>query len=245
MVDLVAAQTELTIALLGDNADLRQTLEGVDATNDAKVKQAEAEAKKAREEQTAEHATYEGERKSFLDKLASFQDQNGKQAAEIASLKGDIERINQDNQKTVKQLLAQLKEQQRQIGKDESVIQRAQGHVTYVDYTRKEIRTTLNLRNGGPRAAAVLGLQRERRPAHGPAQGGHRADLGQRPRQRRQDHQPGRRRQPAADRRPALLGRVRAEAVRPGRPAGPQPGRQGRPRDRPADDPAGRRRGRL
>jgi len=65
----------------------------------AGVKQAEAAAQKAREEQIAEHSTYEGERKSFLDKLASFQDQNGKQAAEIASLKGDIERIAQENEK--------------------------------------------------------------------------------------------------------------------------------------------------
>ena len=148
MVDLVAAQTELTIALLGDNADTRQTLEGVDATNDAKVKQAEAEAKKAREEQIAEHATYEGERKSFLDKLASFQEQNGKQAAEIASLKGDIERINQDNLKNHNQLLAMIKQLKDENAKVENVIQRAQGHVTYVDYTRKEIRTTLNTRNG-------------------------------------------------------------------------------------------------
>jgi len=148
MVDLVAAQTELTIALLGDNADLRQTLEGVNTANDAKVKQAEAEAKKARDEQIAEHATYEGERKSFLDKLASFQTQNGTQATEIASLKGDNERIIQDNTKRHNELLAIIKELQSQIGKDNTHIDRAQGVVTYVDYTRKEIRTTLNRPNG-------------------------------------------------------------------------------------------------
>jgi len=148
MVDLVAAQTDLTISLLGDNADLRQTLEGVNAANDAKVKQAEAEAKKARDEQIAEHSTYEGERKSFLDKLASFQEQNGKQAAEVTGLKGDIERINQENDKRVKELTAMIRELKQQLQKEEGVIQRAQGVVTYVDYTRKEIRTTLNRVNG-------------------------------------------------------------------------------------------------
>jgi len=148
MVDLVAAQTELSIALLGDNADLRQTLEGVNATNEAKVKQAEETAKKARDEQIAEHSTYEGERKSFLDKLASFQEQNGKQAAEVTSLKGDIERINQENEKRSKELTAMIRELKQQLSKEEGVIQRAQGVVTYVDYTRKELRTTLNRGNG-------------------------------------------------------------------------------------------------
>ena len=148
MVDLIIAQTQLTISLLGDNADLRQTLEGVNATNEAKVKLSEAEAKKARDEQIAEHATYEGERKSFLDKLASFQEQNGKQAAEVTSLKGDIERINQENDKRSKELTKMIRELKDQLAREEGIIQRAQGVVTYVDYTRKEIRTTMSRVNG-------------------------------------------------------------------------------------------------
>ncbi len=151
MVDMTTAQTNLTLSLIGDNSDLRTNLEGVNQSNDAKVKHAEGEADQARKDQTAEHNTYEQERKSFLDKMAAFQELTGKQAAEVAGLKGDIERLNQDHEKRVDQLLAQMKDLQVKnttlVGGDNS-IGHSQGRVTFVDHTRKEVRTTLSRRQG-------------------------------------------------------------------------------------------------
>ena len=151
MVDMATAETQLSVALMGDNADLRTSLEGVNQSNDSKVKQAEADAKKARDEQTAEHQTYELERKSFLDKIASFQELTGKQANEVTALKGDIERLNQDHEKKIGQLTAMITDLRGKLQvaiKGDEVLARAQGKVTYVDYTRKEIRTTLSRGQG-------------------------------------------------------------------------------------------------
>lgn len=148
LVDLAIAEGQLITAMANDNVDLRLSLEGVNQSNDKKVLTAQEEAKRARDEQIAEHGVYEEERKTFLDKIDTFQKLNGDQAAQLASLKETLEKSGLDSEKKVGQLLAQIRVLQDQSQLTNDTLAKANGRITFVDYTNKEVRTNVTTRAG-------------------------------------------------------------------------------------------------
>ena len=160
----------MIVAIANDNADLRLQLEGVNKSNDEKVRLAQDKAKKARDEQVAEHSVYEGERKTFLDKIDSFQKLNGDLAAQLAGVKETLDKTNLDNKKKVELLLSQLKQQHEQLDKKDSLREKKNGVITFVDYTRKEVRTTLTTQQGArpPMRLAVFDRNAQGLPTETP-----------------------------------------------------------------------------
>ena len=149
MVDLVLAEGQLIVAIANDNVDLRQNLEGVNQSNEQKVQLAQTEAKKARDEQIAEHKVYEDERKSFLDKIDTYQKLSGELTAQLALAKEVSEKSIADLKKKLDQMVAVIRGQHDQLDKnDMSFSGKRNGVITSVDYNRKEVHTTLTSRQG-------------------------------------------------------------------------------------------------
>ncbi|HEU5118011.1 MAG TPA: hypothetical protein VFT74_15410 [Isosphaeraceae bacterium] len=148
MLDLLGNQSQLLTAVSLDYQSVRKELESVNQIAQKKI-EVEINAKQQSEqEKLAELTKHEEDRRGQLKRLDDLQTQNQQYLTEINELKNQVEQLKDEWQKRYGDLLTQFRDIREQLELNENVLERADGKVTYVDYNRNEVRTTLNRRMG-------------------------------------------------------------------------------------------------
>jgi hypothetical protein len=144
MENLTMLSTELSL----NYVNLRKSLEASTGVAKTQVDVQTKAAEKSAADVLAEQKDHEEKRNSLVTKVTELQGANDKQATEIANLSTKIKQQEEDFARQRDTLRTILVEQRDQIEKNELILDRPDGHVTYVDYERGEVLVDLNRKQG-------------------------------------------------------------------------------------------------
>jgi hypothetical protein len=148
LTDLMANLSLLTTEISKDYLSLRQSLEA--ATTVAKT-QVDVQAKAAtdsRADLEAEHKKHEEERGTLLTKVDQLQTDSDKKSTEIASLTTKIKQLEEDFTRRNELQTSIIRELRDLNEQKETILDRPDGYVTYVDYERREALVNVTSRQG-------------------------------------------------------------------------------------------------
>jgi len=146
--ELMENMSLLTTEMSLDYFALRGNLES--ATSVAK-QQVDVQTKAAADSRTdleAEHKKHDEERGSLLTKVDQLQTDNDKKATEIASLTTKIKQQEEDYTRKQELTTAIIRELRDTSEQKETILDRPDGYVTYVDYERREVLVNVTSRQG-------------------------------------------------------------------------------------------------
>jgi len=148
MTDLLSNLSMLTTQVSLNYVDVKRNLEGANGVNDQKLKVALDELAKSKADLSAEHEKHEGDRQGILTRVDQFQSENAKLQAEIANLMAQIRKKDEDYTKTLSLNQSQLRDARAVNELNENVLDKPDGHITFVDYSRGEVHVDLNRSSG-------------------------------------------------------------------------------------------------
>ncbi|MBX6313282.1 MAG: hypothetical protein IRY99_10270 [Isosphaeraceae bacterium] len=155
MAELLANQAQLATAMALDNEALRRDLANANKTYDERLQVEVGEKQKAKEDLNQEHTQHETERQNLLAKVEQLQNLNNEQATRIQAMENEMAQMRAQFNKDMADQLRLVQNFRRQVEKKETILERPAGRITYVDYGRNEVHTTLT-RGQGAREQLVL-----------------------------------------------------------------------------------------
>jgi len=144
LVELVSNLSQLTAALALDNIGLRGHLTSVNQINQSTVGAQEEVVKATKTDLEKVQADHEQDRQALVVRLDQFQTLNSQLASENATLKAQSTQKEEELKKQLADATSQMIYWRTQAQKSETVMDQPDGLVTYVDYTRRELRTNIN-----------------------------------------------------------------------------------------------------
>ncbi len=147
-LELMESLSMLSTELAVNYENLRRSLEG--ATGVAK-KEVDVQAKAAadsRADLEGEHKKHEEERQLLLTKTDQLQTDNDRKNNEIATLASRIKQMEEDTLRKNETLNAIIRELRDRLDQKETILDRPDGYVTYVDYERRELLINITRRQG-------------------------------------------------------------------------------------------------
>ena len=148
LLELLESMSLVDSELAVNYLALRQSLES--STSVAKS-QIDVEAKAASDSKTdleAEHSKHEQERNVLLAKVDQLTTDLDQAKTEIANVntqnRQQVDELNRKNEL----LMSMVREQRAQLDLKETVLDRPDGHITYVDFGRNEVQVDINRRQG-------------------------------------------------------------------------------------------------
>jgi hypothetical protein len=148
LLEILHNQALLTAAYAVDNEDLRSQLGMVNRVNNEQKNVAIAARDGAKSDLEKEHVDHNQMLTGLRAQLDKLQTDNNNQAQEIAKLKTQLTVNSENAAKTQTDLLNQMKFYRELVEKKETILDRANGHITYVDWQKLEVRTDLNRARG-------------------------------------------------------------------------------------------------
>lgn len=148
MAELVKQNTQLTTAMALDNLAMRRSLELVNQVNQDKLKVAEDARDKANEDLRNNITKSEDARKAELARHEEDRSQLRNVNTKNSELEGTVAQMKDQHGRDTKTLLNQLADAKTREAKKDTVLDVADGHVTYVDYKRNEVRLDLTRSQG-------------------------------------------------------------------------------------------------
>lgn len=148
MTDLTRNNTMLTTALAMDNLGIRKALENVNTVNDQHVREANDARDKANESLRSETTKMEDARKSELARHEEASNRNREYATKISQLETDIGQQKDQASRERTDFLRQQTDLKDRLAKTETVLDVADGKVTFIDYRRNEVRIDLTRAQG-------------------------------------------------------------------------------------------------
>jgi hypothetical protein len=142
--DVALVNTEVSL----NYVDLRANLE---STTAVAKQQIDAQAKAAADSRTdlaAEHTKHESERQTLLARVDQLQTDNDKKAAEIANLTTQNRQIKEEFERKLELANSITRELRDQLERNEVVLDRPDGYITYVDLDRREVQVNVTRRQG-------------------------------------------------------------------------------------------------
>lgn len=143
LTDLLSNLSMLTTQLSLNYVDVKRNLEGANGVNDQKLKVALDELAKSKADLAAEHEKHEGDRQGILSRVDQFQSENAKLQAQIANLTAEIRKKDEDYGKSLALSQTQLRDLRAVNELNDNVLDKPDGHVTFVDYSRGEVHVDL------------------------------------------------------------------------------------------------------
>jgi hypothetical protein len=143
VVELLDNMSQLSAELSLDNEDLRRQLADANKINEQKLQVQVAETKKATDDRESGQRKHEEDRAGIMTKHDQLATLNNAQATEITKLKQQLAQMTEDHRKRESDLLSQLRFYREQTEKKEVVLDKPDGRITYVDYERGEVITTI------------------------------------------------------------------------------------------------------
>jgi len=148
LTDLLKNQAKLSSTVAMSYVDLKRSLESVNLVNKQQL-DVETKAKNQALADVADEQTKHTEaREDLVTKLGQYQADIANKATEIATLTTQIRQLKEDTTKKHGDLLNVIRELQDFKAQKESVLDRPDGVVTYVDQARNEVRTNLTFSTG-------------------------------------------------------------------------------------------------
>lgn len=148
---LIELQTNLELLLAnvaGDYAAARKELEAANQIAQAKV-QVEADARdQAQADLDAERDSHTEQRQGLLTRLDELQTRNSQLATENNALKEQLAQVQAEAKDRFDKLMANFRQAREALEKNETILEKADGRITFVDYSRNEVRTDLGRRQG-------------------------------------------------------------------------------------------------
>jgi len=148
ITELMENLSLLTTELSLDYLNVRKSLEA--ATSVAK-QQIDVQTKAATDSRTdleTEHKQHEAERGSLLTKVDQLQTDSDNKATQLASASTKIKQLEEDFTRKQELQTTIIKELRDQLERKETILDRPDGYVTYVDYERREVRVNVTRRQG-------------------------------------------------------------------------------------------------
>jgi hypothetical protein len=148
MTELVKQNTQLTTAMALDNLAMRRNLELVNQVNQEKLKVAEDKRDKAEEDLRNNVTKSEDARKSELAKYEEDRGALRTANTKTSELEGIVGQVKDQLKRDTDTFKKQISDFKTRLDKQETVLDVADGHVTYVDYKRNEVRLNLTKADG-------------------------------------------------------------------------------------------------
>ena len=148
MTDLLKNLSVLSTRMALNYVDAKRTLESANTVNAGKLNEQVAAVDAKAKDLAAEHDRHESDRGSLIARLDKFQTENASLQAKIANLEAKLRETADEDAKKLS--LAQIAlRQARDINeRKEIILERPDGIVTYVDYTRGELHCNLTRSQG-------------------------------------------------------------------------------------------------
>jgi len=148
MAELLQNLSMLQTQVALNYVDVKRNLESTNSVNAQKldvVAKAEAGAKQDLEAEQKKHVE---ERQTILTKIDQYTTENAKLQTEVANLNARIRKTEEDYTKSLSLSQQVVREQRDRLERKETVLDRPDGRVTFVDYSRKEIHANLTKATG-------------------------------------------------------------------------------------------------
>ncbi len=153
--ELLHNQALISVNLGTEFKTVRTTLESVNGINTSKL-QVETDALAAtKKDLNDEHDKHEVARQALMGKVDALQSDTNKQAQEIATLKNLLAQKEDDYAKQRDSLLLINRDQRERLDKTDTVLDKKDGIITFVDYERNEVRCDLT-RSTGAREQMIM-----------------------------------------------------------------------------------------
>lgn len=146
--DMLKNQTRLAAVLATNYTELKRSLESANSVNKQQLDVVEKDRDTARADVESEQTKHVAARADLHQKIDTYQTDINNKATEIATLTNQLRQTKEETTKKIGDLNNVIRELQEFKAKSETVLDRPDGHVTYVDYGRGEVRTNLTYRMG-------------------------------------------------------------------------------------------------
>jgi len=148
LVELLENVTLLNSEVSANYVGLKRSLE---SSNTNAKQQIDIQAKAASDSKAdleGEHSKHESERQTLLTKVDQLQTDNDKKATEIANLQTQIRQSKEESDRKIELARNINRELRDRVEKQENVLDKPDGHVTYVDLDRREVHVNVTRRQG-------------------------------------------------------------------------------------------------
>jgi len=146
--ELLRNQAYLTVEFAIDNMGIRHDLESADVVNAEKLGQETDAFNKSKADLEAEHAEHEKNRQDLLAKVDKLQTDLANTSTELETLKTKSTQMKDDYDKKIKDFQVQVAFLKEEVQKEQDIMDRPDGYVTSVDYTRREVMTNATRQMG-------------------------------------------------------------------------------------------------
>lgn len=148
LADMTRNMAELTVEFARDNVRLRSDLTAANQINQEKLAVQEGAARSANTDKETQLTNHETDRQKMLAQVDQLTTQNSQLASENATMKTRLTQQEEDNLRELENVRNQLRSVRNQLAANENILDSADGLVTYVDNSRREIRTNITRRMG-------------------------------------------------------------------------------------------------
>jgi hypothetical protein len=136
--------TEITANYVG----LRKTLESTTAVAKGAIDVHAKAASDSKADLEAEHNKHEQSRGELLTKVDRLTTDNDNKSTQIANLETQIKQTTDDFNRKHEQLLATIRELRDQMERKETILDKPDGYITFVDLDRREVQVNINRHQG-------------------------------------------------------------------------------------------------
>jgi len=136
--------TEMSSNYLGLRKSLESTTSVAKQANDIQAKAASD----SKADLEAEHNKHEQLRQELLTKVDQLQTDNDKKTTQIANLETQYRQIKDESERKLELANAIIREQRDVLDKNENVLDKPDGYITFVDLARREVQVNINRRQG-------------------------------------------------------------------------------------------------
>lgn len=148
LVELLENTAILDAEVSSNYVALRRNLE---STTSVSKQQIDVQAKAAadtRADLAAENAKHEDERQVLLTKVDGLTTELDQTRTELANVRTELRQTKEDDERKIELAHSIIREQRDQLDKRENILDRPDGHITYVDLGRGEVHLDINRRQG-------------------------------------------------------------------------------------------------
>src|SRR5271157_408830 len=136
--------TQMSSNYVGLRKSLESTTSVAKQANDIQVKAAF----ESKADLEAEHNKHEQLRQELLTKVDQLQIDNDKKTTQIANLEKEKDQLKEESNGKLVLAKAIIREQRDVLDKNENVLDKPDGYITFVDLTRNEVQVNINRRQG-------------------------------------------------------------------------------------------------
>lgn len=148
ITDMLKNQARVTAVLATNYTELKRSLEAANTVNKQQMDVVEKARDDSKADLESEHTKHEQSRADLLKKVDDYQTDINSKATEIAELTSKFRQYREEMTKKLGEATLQIRELRDEKAKTEAVLDRPDGYLTYVDYARGEVRTSITYSMG-------------------------------------------------------------------------------------------------